>query len=191
MKTLHIIVYFLTAMITGATTAIVGGNAPEADPDSPTIPVINYPHQIQTSGKLLNISSRGSIGGNENRLIVGFVVNEGHRAALVRAIGAGLSQYAVEDHATDPEVVIRDSEGNVVATGVPISELNDTEFGIISDTSNRVGAFPIVRSSNDVAILLLLEPGPYTCSAESATGNGGEILVEVYDVPPDLIVPGP
>ena len=188
-RILYLTIYFLSTLALSS-AVIIGGNSPAEDPVGPSLPIVQYPHQIPTTGKLLNISSRGSVGGNDEQLIVGFVVSAGNRAVLIRSVGEGLSKFGVEVHIVNPSVEIRNAKGEILVTGIPIREVGDTGYQILSETSNRIGAFPLDRRSSDVAILMLLEPGAYTCLVRGNTGASGEVLVEVYDIPPDLTVPG-
>jgi len=46
--------------------------------------------------------------------------------------------------------------------------------------AESVGAFPWPGGSADAALLLLLEPGPYTIQVSGVDGSVGEALAEVY-----------
>jgi hypothetical protein len=49
---------------------------------------------------------------------------------------------------------------------------------------DRAGAFRFSEdSSRDAAVVLTLQPGPYTMQVKSADGKAGAALLEVYDVP--------
>lgn len=105
-------------------------------------------------------------------------------------VGHGLSKFGVESYLVNPVVKIRNSEGQIVANGIPLSEVDEAGYQIISETSRRVGAFPLDQGSSNVVILMVLELGAYTCLVQSGTDSRGEVLVEVYDVPPLVVDSG-
>jgi len=56
---------------------------------------------------------------------------------------------------------------------------------VISSVAASLGAFPFASStSKDSAVVLTLPPGtPYTAQVSSIGGGGGNVLVEIYEVP--------
>lgn len=134
---------------------------------------------------VINLSTRGRIShGAGGGLIGGFVV-EGKpgtvRRVLVRAIGAGLRPFGVEDAAADPYL-------SIFKGSMPYY-FNDNwgerfDADEIEQTAKQVGAFPLDRSSKDAVLLVELEPGNYTAyvTTEVADG-GGTALVEIYILP--------
>src|SRR5687767_6800060 len=74
----------------------------------------------------------------------------------------------------NPRLQVFDTAGRVVA------ENDDwSDSSAVSTTGDRVGAFKLAAGSRDAALLVSLEPGPYTAIV-SGTGEG-VALVEVYD----------
>ena len=53
---------------------------------------------------------------------------------------------------------------------------------LISETSEKVGAFPFYVGSKESAVLLTLPPGVYTAHVAGVDGAAGESLVEIYEV---------
>jgi hypothetical protein len=49
--------------------------------------------------------------------------------------------------------------------------------------ASRAGAFPLTEGGRDAAVIAQLDPGAYTVTASAATGAGGLVLVEVYELP--------
>jgi hypothetical protein len=46
----------------------------------------------------------------------------------------------------------------------------------------QVGAFPLASGSTDAALVVTLQPGPYTVQILSVSNTSGIALLEVYDV---------
>lgn len=128
--------------------------------------------------RLINVSVRKQIGAGEI-LTAGFVIGgQTSRTVLVRAIGPGLAPFGVASPMADPRLVLFN------AIPAKIAE-NDNWGGSaqLTTTGEGVGAFPIdLPGSRDAMLLLTLAPGNYTAQVSGVTG-GGEVLVEVYEVP--------
>ncbi|MEY2879488.1 MAG: hypothetical protein RLZZ15_1868 [Verrucomicrobiota bacterium] len=128
------------------------------------------------SARLVNISTRGSVGTDASILIGGFVIGGDAKTVLVRAIGPGLAGFGVAGTLPDPTLSIFNSAGTVVAT-------NDNWNAPDAATFAQVGAFPLTAGSRDAVVVATLQPGSYTAqiSGLGATRTGVAIL-EVYDV---------
>lgn len=136
----------------------------------------------QTGGaKLINLSTRGEVGRNDDILIVGVVVS-GDRAKrlLIRGIGPGLGAFGVEGALADPQLQLY--QGNtVVRQNDNWSESADA--GSLEESARLVGAFKLTEGSKDAALLVYLAPGSYTAHIRGAGATTGVALVEVYEVP--------
>jgi len=54
----------------------------------------------------------------------------------------------------------------------------------ITAAATQAGAFAISNGqSADSALMISLPPGNYSAQATSASGGGGQVLLEVYEVP--------
>ncbi len=129
--------------------------------------------------RLVNLSCRTNRAAGAT-LTAGFVIGGStSRTVLVRAVGPALSAFGVTGTMVDPQLTVFDSSGNVVAA--------NAGWGgdiAIAQVSGTVGAFPLTNpGSTDSAVLATLPPGAYTAQANSVSGGGGEVLIEVYDVP--------
>lgn len=127
---------------------------------------------VAQSPKLINMSTRVTLTGGQ--AIVGFVV-QGDQSArlLVRAVGPSLAAYGVAGNA-DPELEI--------AT-VPAVRVDDWAATLeMQQAVSAVGAFPLPFGSRDAAAIVTAAPGPLTVIVRGAAG-GGEVLVEVYQIP--------
>ncbi len=130
-------------------------------------------------GRLANISTRGFVGGAADPLIVGFVVREGGRRVLVRAVGPTLGKFGVQGVLTQPRLrVVR--EGETVASNTGWSTATNADE--IAATSAARGAFQLPTGSADSAMVVWLEEGVYTALIDGADGGSGLVLGEVYEV---------
>jgi hypothetical protein len=132
--------------------------------------------------RLINISclDQMTTGG---MLTAGFVVGGStSETVLVRASGPALVPFGVTGVMPDPQLTLNSTSGAtpvVVATNAGWG--GDTQ---ITTAANLVGAFSWGNSATpDSAILLTLPPGAYTAQVSSVSGAGGNVLVEVYEVP--------
>ena len=122
--------------------------------------------------KLVNISTRGSVGTGENVMIGGFIVQgQNPRRVIVRAIGpslgvnGGLQDTALQLFSGDNLL----NENDNWRTGAQEQEINATTIPPSDD-----------RESAIVATLL---PGAYTVVAKGAGDTTGVGLVEIYELP--------
>ncbi|HWA09944.1 MAG TPA: immunoglobulin domain-containing protein [Opitutaceae bacterium] len=136
------------------------------------------PPSASLGPKLVNISSRGRVGTDDEILIAGIIVGgNAPKKVLVRAVGPGLAQLGVSGTLADPVLTI-------FSGSTPISQ-NDDWGGeaAVTAVANAVGAFPIAADSRDACLLITLAPGTYTAQVRGKSGTTGIVLVEVYDVP--------
>ncbi len=130
-------------------------------------------------GKLINISTRGTVSATE-KLVAGFVVSEQPRRVLVRAVGPTLAQFGVAGVLADPFVTI--SKG-----ALPLYFNSDwgtrPEAAETAEAARATGALALPVGSKDAALVVELPPGAYTVQVEPETGAGGVALVETYSVP--------
>ena len=133
--------------------------------------------------KLINISTRSLTGTAANNLIAGFVISGSQpKPVLVRAIGPTLATFGVGGVLSAARLeVFRGTTSVAVGNdwGTPVA--GGASAAAIIAASARVGAFPLVTSSRDAALLLDLEPGTYTAVVTGQGGVSGVSMVEVYD----------
>jgi hypothetical protein len=138
----------------------------------------------QTSGdrrRVVNIASRALAGAGENTLTAGFVIaGEVPKRVLIRGAGPALSAFGVGGAMADPR--LRLYRGSTEVAG---NENWDDVAGAagIREAAAAVGAFAFAAGSRDAALLLHLEPGPYTAQLSGGAGASGTALIEVYEVP--------
>jgi hypothetical protein len=127
--------------------------------------------------EITNVSTRGYVDQTKS-LIKGFSINKtGRKQMLIRAIGPSLSQFGVTQYLSNPKIHLFDRNGKVIAE-------NDDWNNDISYKFGKVGAFPLLPNSRDAAMIVDLDgSAAYTVQATSQNGSGGEVLIEVYEMP--------
>lgn len=131
-----------------------------------------------SGNRLVNLSLRGPVGQDERVLIPGFVLGgDAPARVLVRAAGPALAVFGVAQPLQRPQIAIYQ--------GDRLLRVNRgwSDGGVAHDVrvaAESAGAFPWSERSADAALLLLLEPGPYTLQVSGLDGSVGEALAEVY-----------
>jgi hypothetical protein len=144
-----------------------------------------YDATLSGGTRLVNLSTRGTIGDEAESLIAGFVVQGTQpKRMLLRAIGPALSGFGVDGAASAPHLVVRELLGatsRYVARNEGWTVQPDAPQ--IAAESAAVGAFELAPGSLDSALLLTLEPGLYTALVDRGRGTPGVGLVELYELP--------
>lgn len=136
--------------------------------------------------RLINVSVLKDL--QSGPLIAGFVVGgAGTRNVLIRAIGPTLGQppFNVGGAMADPKLELYSAQTLVATNDNWGSQQNGTSAAGIAAAAEAVGAFRIADvGSRDAVLLVTLNPGSYTAQVAAAAGaTGGNVLVEVYEVP--------
>lgn len=128
------------------------------------------------NARILQISTRGSVGTGDNVMIGGFIIQgAATKKVIVRAIGPSLGAFGVSGALSNPALELHDGSGAVVAT-------ND---GWRVTQEQEISATGLAPSNNlEAAIVADLAPGSYTAIVTGAAGGSGVALVEVYDLEP-------
>jgi hypothetical protein len=128
--------------------------------------------------RMVNSSARCYVAPGRS-VSVGFVISEGARRLLVRAIGPGLRTFGISEPLDS--LVLRVHEAG---SSLPIdASLPAASRETLDTAARRVGAFPL-PSANDRAKFLTLPQGAYIAEVSSADNqSAGEVLVEVYQLP--------
>jgi hypothetical protein len=141
------------------------------------------PGNNPVGSRLLNISSRASVGTGANVEIAGFVISGptgSTEQVLVRAGGPSLSQFGVSGVLAQPVLALFDSSGGQIATNTGWGTASNATQ--IMTAAEATGAFAYSTGSDDSAVLLNLAPGAYTAQVSGANGSTGVALAEVYEV---------
>jgi hypothetical protein len=152
-----------------------------------------YDTSLGTSASCLsNISARAFVGSGSNIAVVGFSVSgTTPETLLLRGIGPALAQEGISSPLQEPQLVLYDSQGNVIAINAgwcnpPQAGSSTVSAGIAPATAQLMGsvyASPLPANSPDCAMVVTLPPGIYTAQLSGLNGSTGIGLVEAYDVP--------
>ena len=129
-----------------------------------------------TASTLRNISVRTNAAAGQV-ITPGFVINgSGSKTVLMRAIGPGLAQFNLTGLMPNPKITVYDSDQNVVASN------DDWNASAVTPYAAGVGAFAIAAGSKDAALVVSLPANKsYTAQVTGADGQGGLVILEVYD----------
>ena len=129
---------------------------------------------------LANISTRALVGGGDNVLIGGFIIQGDSPVTVVlRAVAFSLTAQGVPGALHDPILTVYDSNSRQVAQ-------NDDWF--TSDNAELIGSYHLdPPNSIESALYLTLQPGAYTAILESFSSadqpaETGVALFELYDL---------
>ncbi len=129
--------------------------------------------------RLINISTRLSVGAGDDVLIGGFVIDgDEPREVLIRALGPALS--GVQGTINDPQLTLF-SGADVVASnddwdeGGNAAQISAAEVEAKAQPRLQAGAL-------DSAILVTLEPGIYGAVLTGVKGATGVALIEIYEL---------
>lgn len=140
---------------------------------------------------LSNISTRAFVGTGSQAAIVGFVISGSTaQTVLLRAIGPALSQFGISGNLANPQLILFDNAGLVIATNTgwgnaSVKGSSQVAAGIAPATAqimSQVYAFTLPANSADCAMLATLPPGIYTAEVVGLNSSTGIALVEVYNV---------
>jgi hypothetical protein len=121
------------------------------------------------------MSTRGSVGTQDNILIAGFIVGDvGSSTVVVRALGPSLASYGVAHPLSDPVLTIYDSNGNAIATN------DNWQDNINAILVQKNGLAP--PNASESALVLHLPAGRYTAIVHGANDGTGVGLAEVYEL---------
>jgi len=135
-----------------------------------------------TSTRLINLSCITTIPAG-GALGVGFVLGgTTNKTLLVRVSGPTLASFGEGGTMTDPQMVVTPQSNGAIIIASNSGWNGDP---VISAVAASIGAFAFTSlTSHDSAVVLTLPPGvPYTVEVSSASGGGGAVLVEIYEVP--------
>lgn len=170
----------LTTLNPGSYTAQVSG----VDGTSGIALVEAYdtdPLSSDETSRAINISTRGHVGEDAQRLIAGFVISgTASRRVLIRAVGPSLARFGVEGTLSRPRIELF-QQNNRSATVEAWSTRTDADE--VRGAAQTIGAFELLEDSADAAIVATLFPGAWTVHVSGVEGATGTALIEVYDLP--------
>jgi hypothetical protein len=137
---------------------------------------------VDAGRPLVNLSTRGFVNTDANRMIAGFVLSGGispSKTVLIRAAGPALEPLGVTGFLEDPFLELVGDSGTI-GTNDNWEEFPDQTA--LADASAAVGAFAFPTGSKDAAYLVDLPNGRYTTQVTGVDATTGVSIVEVYDV---------
>jgi len=173
----------LISLNPGIYTATVTGA--EDDDQATEGVIIVEAYDVDTTGsgsRLVNLSTRGFVTNNDSTMIAGLVVKgTAARTYMLRVAGDTLGDFGVSNPVDDPFMTL--------FRGTEAIRINDdwdhppAHQDLLRTTMNELGAFALT-DRQECAMLLTLEPGPYTLRVEGFDENSEGIgLIEFYEVP--------
>lgn len=135
------------------------------------IEVYDLDFLTDTSGRLVNLSTRGFVGTGDNVLIGGVIApGDAAQRMIVRAIGPDVGAPGALQ---DPVLELRDAAGELVAQN---DNWRDQQQAEIQQTQLAP------NDDRDAAIVATLIPANYTAVVHGKNGTTGVALVEFYDL---------
>ncbi len=148
-----------TAIVRGVNDTVGNALVEVYEINAPTVP-------------LANISTRGWVGTGYSVMIAGFIIGgNGPQQVLIRAIGPALAQANVPSVLNDPSITLTTVQGAFIAEN---DNWQQTQEAAIRAT-RKAPEYP-----SESAILITLDPGPYTAIVSGVGNTEGNALVEVF-----------
>jgi hypothetical protein len=123
---------------------------------------------------LINVSTRGRVDVGANVLIGGFIISGASpKKVIVRGLGPSLAALGVSGTLANPLLNIYNSAGTILATN---DNWQDTQAAEITASGHQP------TNANESAVVITLNPGPYTAILSGVNGQAGVGLIEVYDL---------
>lgn len=132
-----------------------------------------------------NFSSRLKLQSGDDIQICGFVISgKKPKALLVRTVGNSLRPFGIDRVTERPRFRLRNANGFEVFLS-PRGVVRPS--GYWESVFARAGAFPLFGTEEPLVAFDAgqLQPGTYTIHVTDDRKIGGEVLVEVYELPPE------
>jgi hypothetical protein len=144
--------------------------------------------EVDSVSRLANISTRAPVQTGDNVMIGGFIIGgDTPKTVLVRVIGPSLATFGVPGALANPtlrlfsgQTAIAENDNWQVA--LPLCQQTGHTCGSPADIT-ATGLAP--TASLEAAVLITLNPGPYTAIVSGVGGTTGVGLIEVFEVPGD------
>jgi uncharacterized protein (DUF1800 family) len=127
---------------------------------------------VEAISSAVNISTRLAVQTGNNVGIAGFIiVGNGQKKVCIRALGPTMS--SVQGVLADPKLDVYDKTGTLIAS-------NDNWRTSQQDEIIAAGFAP--NNDSESALIITLDPGPYTAIVRGTNNTTGVALIEVYDL---------
>ena len=164
----------LVTLNPGNYTAIVRSFSNAQQPATTGVALFEVYDLRRSGSRLGNVSTRGHVGTGDNILIGGLIVGgSAPKPVVVRALGPTLTQFGVTGVLADPNLELRDLNGNLLEAN------DDWQQSPEAATISAEGMAPL--NAKESAMAPTLSPGNYTALVSGVGGTTGTALVEVYD----------
>jgi hypothetical protein len=181
----------LATLNPGAYTGIVSGVAGETG-----VGLVEVYEVGNTSSRLINMSTRVRVGTQDDVMIGGFIIEGTDRKTLLlRARGPSLADFGVSGTLPDPvlqlysgqTVIARNDDWQTVdplcsTGGLPCGLMNQIQsIGLDPCQPYQSGGAAPTGCSRESAMLVTLNPGPYTMIVSGSGGSAGVALLELFE----------
>lgn len=127
--------------------------------------------------RLTNLSARLRVGDGQPAILGFATTGSGTKRILIRAIGQTLGLFGVVGTMADPTVQVYDASRREIAA-------NDNWDSALDATFQTVKAFALPALSTDAAVVVTAAANTtYTVHVSGADLKGGDVLIEVYELP--------
>jgi K319-like protein len=159
----------ISTLAPGNYTAIVSGNS-----NTTGVSLVEV-YELDSTARLLNISTRGFVGDNNNVIIAGVILSGSDNGTICfRALGPSLAARGVQGVLANPRLDLFDAQGIKVGA-------NDNWKDWQKDAIASAGFAP--ANPAEAALLIDLAPGNYTAIVSGVGGATGVGLVEANHLP--------
>lgn len=156
----------LTTLNPGPYTAIVSGAS-----GSTGVGMVEVFEVDNANAPLINISTRGRVLTGDSVLIGGFIIQgNSPQTVLIRAVGPNLANHGVPNVLADPVLQLFSGQTVIASNDNWVDAANAAAI-------QATGTAPVYPLES--AILITLNPGPYTAIMSGANGSTGVGIVEV------------
>ena len=136
-----------------------------------------YQFNFVTAPLLVNLSTRANVGTGASILIGGFIIEgPSPKTVAIRAIGPSLTARQVPNVLVDPKLVLYNSDGTPIANNDNWGTLSAADKQTLQDNNLTPG------DPRESALVVTLNPGPYTVHLSGVNDTVGNGLLEVFDV---------
>jgi hypothetical protein len=153
----------------GSYTAIVNGNG-----GTTGIGLVEV-YELDSTSRLLNISTRGFVGEGDHALIAGLILSGTDDGTICfRALGPSVAAFGVQGVIADPRLDLFNAQGTKVGAN---NNWKDSQQSAIQSAGLAPG------NDTESALVTDLAPGNYTAIVTGVGGATGIALVEAYHLP--------
>ena len=105
---------------------------------------------------------------------------------LIRGVGPGLAAKGIAGFLADPALSLYDASGTLLAQNSNWVSQSQSSVQLaasaadIANAASSAGAYPLLATNDDDAIVVTLNPGTYNLQIASQGGNTGTVSAELY-----------